>query len=209
MELRPHDLVRLRTPTALTATDPAPPAWVAPSLAAAPFAVVRRCAAVAPGMVPVGVRGRTRSERHAAQVPVTALVERIMPEHLVLTRSWERALRSASIPALAALAAAADWLDGLGLPWGPVGGVGFELATGVPVLGAGSDLDLLLRADAPPDRVGLRTLASRLATLPARCDVQVELAAGAVALGELVRADSHDILLRTAQGPRLVARPAL
>jgi phosphoribosyl-dephospho-CoA transferase len=66
-------------------------------------------------------------------------------------RAWEQARRRASVPALVALAAAAPWLDALGLPWGPVGGIGFELATGIPVLTAASDVDLLVRAAGPRD----------------------------------------------------------
>jgi phosphoribosyl-dephospho-CoA transferase len=108
---------------------------------------------------------------------------------------------------LAALAAAAPWLDDLGLPWGPVGGVGFELATGVPVLTTASDVDLLVRAAGPLDMGKLRTLTARLATLPARFDVQLELDEGAVALAEICRAAPGTVLLRTAHGPRLVDWP--
>ena len=128
MGLRPHDLVRLADPDAVAAV-PGTPAWVGEALARAPFAVVRRCRPAA-GMVPVGLRGRTRSERFAAEVPAAAIVGRVTPEELARERTWESAPRRAVVPALAALAAAAARLDALGLPWGPTGGVGFELATG-------------------------------------------------------------------------------
>jgi phosphoribosyl-dephospho-CoA transferase len=207
MGLRPHDLVRLSEPGAVLNADPVPPAGVTPALAMAPFAVVRRCGAAPPGMVPVGVRGRTRSERFAAQVPVAAIAGCLAPERLAVERAWEQARRRASVPALAALAAAAPWLDALGLPWGPVGGIGFELATGIPVLTAASDVDLLVRAAGPLDLGKLRALAARLATMPARFDVQLELDAGAVALAEVCREIRGTVLLRTARGPRLVAWP--
>jgi phosphoribosyl-dephospho-CoA transferase len=208
MGLRPHDLVRLSKPGAVLNVHPAPPAWVAPTLAAAPFAVVRRCGAAPPGMVPVGVRGRSRGERFAAQVPVAAIAGCIAPERLAEERVWEQARRRASVPALAALAAAAPWLDALGLPWGPVGGIGFELATGIPVLTAASDVDLLVRAAGPLDLGELQALAARLATMPVRFDVQLELEEGAVALAELVREAPGTVLLRTARGPRLIDWPA-
>jgi len=208
MGLRPHDLVRLSEPGAVLNADPAPPAWVAPALATAPFAVVRRCGAAPSGMVPVGVRGRTRGERFAAQVPVAAIAGCVVPERLAVERAWEQARRREGVPALAALAAAAPWLEALRLPWGPVGGIGFELATGIPVLTAASDVDLLVRAAGPFDLGKLQALAARLATMSVRFDVQLELAEGAVALAELVREAPGTVLLRTARGPRLVAWPA-
>jgi phosphoribosyl-dephospho-CoA transferase len=53
-----HDLIRLREPIALTVDAPVP-AWVVPALRRAPWVVVRR-GRVHDGMMPVGVRGRTR-----------------------------------------------------------------------------------------------------------------------------------------------------
>ena len=208
VELRPHDLVRLGESGLALASEAGPPAWVPLALAMAPFAVVRRCGAAPPGTVPVGIRGSRRNERHAALLPRAAITRSIAPEDLALERAWKRAPRRRAIAALVALGVAAPWLEGLGLPWGPVGGVGFELATGAPVLRDGSDVDLLIRAAGPLDLPALANLDARLASLPVRFDVQVELDAGAAALAEILDASTGTMLLRTAEGPRLVARPA-
>ena len=63
-----HDLLRLREPIALAADAPVP-SWVEPVLRRIPWVVVRR-GHIRDGMMPVGVRGLTRSQRFAAFVAV-------------------------------------------------------------------------------------------------------------------------------------------
>lgn len=68
---RPHDLLRIADPGAhLTGSEPA---WVGPSLAAAPWVVVRRSTAPT-GQLAVGVRGQARHERHALFMPINAAI---------------------------------------------------------------------------------------------------------------------------------------
>ncbi|MEU6404278.1 malonate decarboxylase holo-ACP synthase [Streptomyces sp. NPDC046985] len=193
--LRPHDLLRLSRPRALlTGADPA---WVGAALAAAPWAVVRRRRA-APGHVAVGVRGARRSERHAASTPVVNVADTVRPEDLCrLADTLEP-----RTPALSALRRVAPVLDGLGCPWGPTGGVGFELATGLAVTTRDSDLDLVLRPRTPPTPAWAADVAERLSSPAVRVDCLLETAAGAVALAELAAAPDH-LALRTDQGPRL------
>lgn len=201
MELRPHDLVRLTEASALI--DAATPDWVPAALAAAPWAVVRRCRAEA-GRLAVGIRGATRAERFAMTVPVSAVAAVVTPEDLARDRAWWRAARQEAMPALAALPAVADAIEPVQLAWGPTGGVGFELATGLPVLTDGSDLDLVVRVEAiPADPARLSALAARLGSVPGRIDAQIETSAGSMALAEIVRGEGS-LLLRTAEGPRLV-----
>jgi phosphoribosyl-dephospho-CoA transferase len=126
MDVRPHDLLRLESPDAILAASPSPPAWVVPALAEAPWVVVRRTRA-AHGLIPVGVRGRTRSQRYAACIPAPAIRERVTPEAIAAARKWETAAQRSASPALSALAVAAGRFDALSLEWGPTGGVGFEL----------------------------------------------------------------------------------
>jgi phosphoribosyl-dephospho-CoA transferase len=100
-------------------------------------------------------------------------------------------------------------LDDTGLPWGPTGSVGFELATAIPTATPQSDLDLLVRV---PSGVSatltlLAALHRQFRSLAARVDCQVETPSGAVALAELVDGAS-DVMVRTAAGPRLVPRAA-
>ncbi|MFC3690632.1 malonate decarboxylase holo-ACP synthase [Chenggangzhangella methanolivorans] len=197
--MRPHDLLRLASPTAVEAA--AAPAWVAAALAATPWVVARR-AGEAGGRIAVGVRGATRSERFAAHVPTTAVVETLGPEDLA-DRPPPRA--HSAFDAMAALRPA---LDDVGCGWGPAGAAGFELATGRPALTADSDLDLVLRLRAPPRDGVLAGLAAAARRAPLRVDVLLEAPAGAAALEEYL-SDVESVLLRTREGPRLARRGAL
>lgn len=193
---RTHDLVRLADPAAaLTGADPA---WVGESLAGAPWAVVRR--GTAPdGYVAVGVRGPARHQRHAAQVPVGAVQRVVRPERL---RPGPDTATDRT-PALAALRVIGPALDGLDLAWGPVGGVGFELATGRPATTPASDLDVVVRCDRLPGTGWAAALLDTLRSLPAPVDCLIETAAGGVALAELATGTGR-VLLRTAGGACLV-----
>lgn len=199
-ELLPHDLLELAPPAAIV-TGAALPAWALASLARAPFVVVRR-AARRGGLVPVGVRGATRRERLAGWLPEARAVRRVRPEDLAARRGW----LGRDAPQLAALARVEGILAAHALCWGPVGGVGFELATGTGCLTAESDVDLVVRAEAPLGRELARSLHAALAALPVRVDVQLETPAGAVALAEYA-AGGPRVVLRTLEGPRWAASP--
>lgn len=200
--LLPHDLLELGSPGALVWAEP-PPAWVGASLARAPFVVVRR-AARRGALVPVGVRGERREERFAAWLAAERALRCVRPEDLAAAR--RPGGRAPPCPALDALDAVAALLGLHGLRWGPVGGVGFELATGVPCTTPASDLDVVIRAPAALDRSCARRLHGALAALPVRVDVQLEAPGGAVALAEYAGA-ARRVVLRTLDGPRLCADP--
>lgn len=196
---RPHDLLRLSSPADIVAKHA--PDWVATALRAAPWVVVRRASASV-GRVAVGVRGKARAQRFAMQVPDIAITDLLAPEDLTarvasLNRDLPAARALRSLPAL---------LDETALPWGPTGSVGYELATGLPTVNAGSDVDLLLRPARLPTRAKLTDLHAALGRLPARVDCQIETNAGAVALSELV-SGAPQLLLRTPTGPRLIPAP--
>jgi len=193
---RPHDLIRLADLSALP-TDAAP-AWVGPSLADAPWVVVRRSVAPA-GFLAVGVRGVARHERHAALIPLHTAARVVQPEDLRPTDA-----PTARTPALAALRQARVILDDLALTWGPGGSVGFELATGRPTTTSTSDLDLIIRTDAVPTPTWAADLIDRLSRLSARVDCLVETGIGAIALAELAAAPPT-FVLRTNTGPQLVS----
>ncbi|MDH2426105.1 phosphoribosyl-dephospho-CoA transferase MdcG domain-containing protein [Sphaerisporangium sp. TRM90804] len=111
---RPHDLLRLTA----AALDGTPPAWAAEALAACPWGVVRR-APHPPGLIPVGVRGPERRQRHAALVPASEVTRTVPPEALRNRRP--------RLPHLAAtLTAVARLLDG-GARWDPTGSTDSEL----------------------------------------------------------------------------------
>jgi phosphoribosyl-dephospho-CoA transferase len=132
-------------------------------------------------------------------MPVDAIQRRIAPEHLRLRAPTELA-------ALRALDQMTPLLDAIGLPWGPTGGVGYQLATGLAVLHGASDLDLLLRIAEPIDRAWARALLAQLDSAPCRIDLQLETPYGAVALREWA-GDSRRVLLKCDAGARLVDNP--
>lgn len=177
------------------------PAWAdAAWLATAPL-VVRR-ASTAPGRIPVGMRGMLRSERHACEVDAAAVVRSVTPEMLAHVP-----LPGVSCAALDALREVAPLLDATGWAWGPTGGVGFALASGLPVLRADSDLDLVLRIAAPPDAAQAGALRAIAATVTAcRLDLQIDTGSGGFAYAEWA-AGRGRVLLKTDHGPVLTATP--
>jgi phosphoribosyl-dephospho-CoA transferase len=184
---------------------PAP--WIMPSLQRAPFVVVRR-APRRPGLIPVGVRGLSRSERAAAWLPESALDECKTPQMLAAAHVWRALSNRIRTPAIAMLDAvdaifAAQGFMGL---WGPTGSVGFELASGAPTTHLESDLDLVLDATAVMARTDAVRLHQCLSALPIRIDLQLETPQGAVLLAELASGKGVT-LLRSVHGPRLVSDP--
>ncbi|MCV7422448.1 malonate decarboxylase holo-ACP synthase [Mycobacterium yunnanensis] len=195
---RPHDLLRVDDPEALSCDAPA---WVADALARTPWVVVRRDR-TPDGVVPVGVRGSERSQRHGTVVAVDDVVATVSPEALVVVTGRE-------LPAIRALRQLRPLLAEFGWPWGPTGSVGFELATGHPTVTPDSDLDLLVRvSDVRRALPALETLAGAVVSAQCRVDCQVETPDGAAALAELV-GDGPEVLVRTDEGPRLVDRGAI
>jgi len=183
------------------------PDWALAALRLAPWIVVRR-AAPRPGLWPVGVRGGLRSQRTAAWLQPSVMPECITPQMLVASRAWQRNPSANAMPAVAVLdeVAAVFAAHGFGGHWGPGGSVGFELASGVPSTTACSDLDLVLRADEPLPRTDAARLHADLSRLPVRIDLLLETPHGAAMLTEYAK-DAGLMLLRSAQGPRLVHDP--
>jgi phosphoribosyl-dephospho-CoA transferase len=182
------------------------PDWTFDAFSIAPYVVVRRAQSVA-GMIPVGIRGATRSERQAALLRESGVLDCVTPEQLATASpSGERA----ALPAFAALAAVRALLQRHGVTWGPTGSAGFELATGMPSVTATSDLDLVLRIDEPLTPASAAVLWDELMSLAAACgtriDVQVDTPAGGFSLAEYA-AGKPRVLLRTNEGPRRVADP--
>jgi phosphoribosyl-dephospho-CoA transferase len=201
--VRPHDLLRLADGAGLSHEESVP-AWIPTSLTRAACVVVRRAHAPA-GLIPVGVRGRTRAERFAALLALDAVAARVTPEDLVCARGWRNMVRARSIRSLRVLDTVDELFAALGLAWGPTGSVGFELATGVATASTDSDLDLVVRAPEPWPLECAREIADHLNRLPTCVDAQLDTPAGAVMLSEYARGDR--VLLRTPDGPRLTWDP--
>jgi phosphoribosyl-dephospho-CoA transferase len=131
------------------------------------------------------------------------IVESLSPSGLL-----DRVDRLSDVPAAAALRLAADVLNPAGIDWGPGGSTGFTLASGVTVVTADSDLDVVIRAETLPPAAELMRWHDGMRLLPGRVDCQLDLPCGGLALAELVGPNPR-VLLRTETGPRLVTRDAL
>jgi phosphoribosyl-dephospho-CoA transferase len=201
--MQTHALLRIASAAALSA-DAALPPWALEQLADVPWVVVRRGLPRA-GAIPVGVRGRTRSERCAAWVPPAGVRAGVTPPELAARRGWRTHPRRGVLPALQALDAVERIMAtaGLGRQWGPGGSVGFELASGHAAVRPESDLDIVVQLKEPLAPQAALSLERQLWQLPVRIDVLLEAPAGAVALTEYVRSPGS-VLLRTPVGPRLI-----
>ncbi|GAB3464791.1 malonate decarboxylase holo-ACP synthase [Massilia terrae] len=193
MPFRPHDLLWLRPGSFEPAAEL--PAWLDD---AAPV-VVRRDV-VAGDRIPAGARGLQRNQRCAGYVHADAVVRCVSPEML------SEPIEPCDWPCVAALLSLKPQLDALGLDWGPVGGAGFWLATGLPVLRPDSDLDLLVRAPARLETAVIAALCALRDSAACRLDIQIDTGAGGFALSEYARGAGR-VLLKTAHGPMLVADP--
>ncbi|MDR3517991.1 MAG: malonate decarboxylase holo-ACP synthase [Azospirillaceae bacterium] len=204
--VRVHDLLRIADATAVTG-DGACPEWVPAALDRAPWVVVRR-QAPCDGRIAVGVRGAGRERRWAGWLSPAAIVECRSPEQLLAAAGSVATIRQSAVPALRLLAPVAALMAAVGWAWGPVGSIGFELASGQPTATATSDLDLIIRAPRPLPLPAAAGIAAALAGLGARTDPLIEVPGGAVSLIEWAGSGSGGgVALRTTRGPRLVANP--
>jgi len=210
MTARPHDLIWLRDPAAFLAGGGLPD-WVdADWLARAPVVVRRDRAAHDDGAgtarIPVGIRGQDRSQRHAAWIAADQCATLVSPFDIAREGFWRLHPRRETVPALHALDRVAAQLGTQPCRWGVTGAVGFTLASGIDVLHAGSDIDLLLMAPAPLTPATLDTLRALIDTDTVRLDIQVATPHGAFALRERLRTQGR-VLLKTDTGPVLTADP--
>ncbi|WP_027599551.1 malonate decarboxylase holo-ACP synthase [Pseudomonas sp. MOIL14HWK12:I2] len=196
-QYRPHDLLWGLTPDGLS---PEAPAWAAEVVQAGLPVVVRR-AVPETDLIPVGLRGTTRAERLAAWLEPAAVRRQLSPEALRVSSDCRH------LPVFSTLAFIEPLLDDLGLPWGPTGAAGYELASGWPALHAGSDLDLLIRCAAPLSRDQARALLTSLqGQALCRLDILLETPLGGVALADWA-GEAPRVLLKTTAGPGLVGDP--
>lgn len=194
----PHDLIWITDHHALQGDLPE---WVASHWRPALPLVVRRDTDES-GRIPVGVRGLRRDLRAAGWVDPRHIRRVLSPDTL---STVERLLASPYIsqpPMQAALQVAQrswPWR------WGITGSAGYALATEVPVLRDGSDLDLLIRSPHPLDSSALRRWQDVVSRLPCRIDTQIDTSRGGFALTEWLR--EGRVLLKTQHGPILTSQP--
>ena len=115
--------------------------------------------------------------------------------------------RATSIPALRTLSLLTQRWKALDSPWGPGGSVGFELATGRPIVTPQSDLDVVIYANERMTVNEARLLRDSTQGLPAPVDIRVETPTCGFSLVEYASRAPAAILLRTASGALLGADP--
>ncbi|AXF62987.1 malonate decarboxylase holo-ACP synthase [Leclercia sp. W17] len=196
--LRPHDLIWLTTRDALE--DIQEP-WVDAAWHTGLPVVVRRDVEGS-GRIPVGVRGLKREQRAAGWVNPHQIARVVSPEQLSAEESLLRSPFITQPPVQVGVQ-----LSRISWPWtwGITGSTGYALATGIAVIHAASDLDLLIRAPQPLSRTDLLSWQSQLEGALCRADTQVETPLGGFALNEWLR--DGKTLLKTDRGPRLTANP--
>lgn len=196
--LRPHDLIWL---TARDALEGITESWVDSVWHTGLPVVVRRDVDDA-GRIPVGVRGLKRDQRAAGWVNAACVTHVVSPEDLSAQGDLLRSPFITQPPVQVALQLAQQawpWT------WGITGSTGYALATGIPVIHADSDLDLLIRAPQPLPAAAFERWQTQLSSALCRADTQVETPPGGFALNEWLR--DGKALLKTRRGPRLVADP--
>jgi phosphoribosyl-dephospho-CoA transferase len=199
---RVHDLLQLKSGV-VNSADVARPRWVVSSTASNLWVVTRRAMA-SDGLVAVGIRGVNRHERWAGFADLTDVREIVSPSQLsVHTASRTRIV----LPALDALLWLEGQLDKSQLDWGPVGSVGFELATGKQIVTSASDLDLALFAPTRFTRDTARDLWSVMSTAPAKVDVRVETPYCGFSLEEYAREGTEQVLVRLPVSRKLAEDP--
>ncbi len=196
--LRPHDLIWLTTRDAL---EDIHESWVDTAWHTGLPVVVRRDVD-GNGRIPVGVRGLKRDQRAAGWVNPHQIARIVSPEQLSAEESLLRSPFITQPPVQVAVQ-----LSRTSWPWtwGITGSTGYALSTGIAVIHADSDLDLLIRAPEPLSRTVLLSWQSQLEGALCRADTQVETPLGGFALNEWLR--DGKTLLKTDRGPRLTANP--
>ena len=200
----PHDLLWLKPGTLSKDCDL--PEWVNVYWADDMPVVVRRDFSET-GLIPVGIRGRKRSERTATWTRPEDVVRKLSPEGIIAGIRNMESVPFAGMKPVQALQILLEegWTD----TWGVTGSCAFALATGLPVMHDESDLDLLIRCPQSLPKGYFVGKADCLEKLPCRADIQVETPVGAFSLKEWLREGTDRVLLKTNTGPILTATPWL
>lgn len=194
--LQAHDLLWGMTVDQL---DGSAPIWAIEAMQAGHPVVVRR-AITDSAMVAVGIRGKARHQRYATQMPKAAIIRCVSPEQLVN-------IDLQAFPHLQQrLVGIANVMEYFAVQWGYAGSVGFELATGIRVVHAQSDIDLIMRMPNYLDKQLAHQMLIQLEETTEKVDVQLQTPHGGVALKEWARGSSK-ILLKSSHAAVLVENP--
>jgi phosphoribosyl-dephospho-CoA transferase len=201
--IRPHYLLKVDTAAIScdgNSFDVSVPASVRRELEETNFVVVRR-GVVTENWVPIGIRGRLRSQRWAAWYPRYAIQKIVKPMDLLT--QVDTMNDHDAFPARRALRSLMKTWQWLTYPWGPAGSLGFEVATGRQTTTAGSDLDVVIYADEPLPRRDAQRLLAAADDLEVTVDIRIETPTCGFSLTEYATSPAKTILLRTVAGPVL------
>ncbi len=204
MELKVHDLIRIKSSMDLRSEGPVP-GWCHEAVNRTPWVVVRR-SSFKGGLIPVGVRGASRSHRFAAHLPFQCLLEVVTPVQLAVQARWRVHAPETDLPTFTVMNEIADYYNRAGVCWGPTGSMGYELASGTRTVTPASDIDLAIYALQPVERKTAAAWHAFNRHRSIRIDALLETPRGACSLSEYVRSDDP-ILLRTMNGPIMVKCP--
>ena len=175
------------------------PTWVKDVLAQGHPVVVRR--ALAPDhLIAVGIRGGEKHQRFASFMPVSAVKKQRKPEQLIACNLPRLLLLNEKLASIRSV------LTHFGLTWGFTGSVGFELATGVAVVTAQSDIDVLMRTPQYLNTSVAQMLLKHLQQHELKIDVQLQTLQGGVALKDWANSTGK-VLLKRNDGAVLVKNP--
>lgn len=175
------------------------PDWAWQAIATGQPVVVRR-AVTDEDQVAMGIRGALRQQRFACTMPKTVIQRVVKPEQLIEVDAEQFPVIAEKVQPIAQVLQATEWT------WGITGSTGFELATGLHVTHANSDLDILIRMPNELSKADAKALWDALQQTSVRMDVQLQTPHGGVALADWANA-RHQVLLKRSQGAVLVDNP--
>jgi phosphoribosyl-dephospho-CoA transferase len=196
---RVHDLILFAA-----GSDKALPPWAFCEDGLA-WAVVRRELSPDEDVIAAGVRGPQRTQRQAIKVDEARILRTATPDELAANQLVAQANPGICLALEVLAVEAASWFRQRS--WGPTGSVGFQLATGLPVVTDASDLDIIIRTNAYMGPLEAQFILERLASLPCHIDCLLETGVGAIALAEWAAATGNQVMVRTPDGPSLKPNP--
>lgn len=183
----------------LSALPEQAPDWAWQAIATGQPVVVRR-AVTHEDQVAMGIRGAQRQQRLGCVMPKAAIQRIVKPEQLIVVDAEQFPVIAEKVQPIAQVLQATEWT------WGITGSTGFELATGLHVTHANSDLDILIRMPNELSKADAKALWDALQQTSVRMDVQLQTPHGGVALADWANA-RHQVLLKRSQGAVLVDNP--
>ncbi len=205
LEIYPHDLLTFSHESDFQSTKNPLPDWAKDSLRAAKIVVVRR-GAINQDKIPVGLRGKQKSQRLAGFLKKQSIVKYYHPDYFIKQRSWQYLEQSRQeMPAFKALIKIIPLLNNF--KWGISGSLAYEMATRIKMVHQSSDLDIIAWQVPQMSIIEARKLLSLLNNFKVHADMQIVNGQRGFALEEYANHRDNKILVKTDEGPKLTENP--